>query len=280
MDDDPQGVAAHYRGDDLVRRLQAALTAIAPGHAPLAPRQLTAFDQFHVRGLAATADLAALCAIGPGDRVLDIGAGVGGPARWLAQRCGCRVVGIDLSAEFVDAARYLTQRTGQGGQVSFRRGDALATGFESASFDVVLLQHVAMNIRDRAALYREIRRVLRPGGRFATHDVVRAGGGERYPLPWAREPAASFLLDARATCAAIEAAGLRRSRQRDDTPAALAWASTLLSGDAPRAPGLDVIMGDDFPLLARNLAHALQQERLGVLMAVFDATGSSNPAPR
>ena len=137
--------------------------------------------------------------------VLDVGSGVGGPARFLAATYGCRVTGVDLSEPFVDAARYLTGRTGQSGQVSFEIANALELPFDDGRFDVVLLQHVAMNISDRARLYREIRRVLKSGGRFATFDVVLNGGEPHYPVPWARTSATSFLLTAAATREAIEA---------------------------------------------------------------------------
>ena len=109
--------------------------------------------------------------------VLDVGSGVGGPARFLAATYGCRVTGIDLSEPFVEAARYLTQRTGQSERVLFEAASALDLPFDDGQFDVVLLQHVAMNISDGARL-REIRRVLKPGGKFATFDVVLNGEAE------------------------------------------------------------------------------------------------------
>lgn len=261
----------HYRAGGLRARLQAALTALAPAGQLPTPQQLRAIDQFHVRGLAATADLATLARPGRGESVLDIGCGVGGPARWLAANFGCRVTGVDLSEDFVDAARYLSECTGQQGDVSFRCASALELPFDDASFDLALLQNVAMNIGERARLYRQVRRVLRHGGRFATFDVVRAEGQPHYPLPWARDPQSSFLLDAHATRAAIEAAGLRTLEWRDDTPAAVAWARQLLAAGKPASPGLELVMGADFPQLAANLARSLVEARLGVVMAVFEA---------
>ncbi len=140
-------------------------------------------DQFHTRGHAATADLAELAGIGPADRVLDLGCGIGGPARLIAERRGYRVVGVDLSEDLVESTRYLSQRTGRQERVEFHGGSALALDFIDASFDIVLLQHVAMNIADRAGLYREIRRLLVPDGRFATYDAVRGVGEPRYSDP-------------------------------------------------------------------------------------------------
>jgi sarcosine/dimethylglycine N-methyltransferase len=182
----------HYRATGLTDRLKMALAAFGPEGLRLTPQQLGAIDQFHTRGLAATAELAELAGITAEMSVLDAGAGVGGPARFLAATYGCRVTGIDLSEPFVDAARYLTERTGQGGQVSFQTASALELPFGDGLFDAVLLQHVAMNIADRPRLYREIRRVLKPGGRFATFDVVLNGGDPHYPVPWAQTPARAF----------------------------------------------------------------------------------------
>src|SRR5262245_4710976 len=227
MTDVIDGVRDHYRATGLTERLKTALLALGPEDLPLTPEQLGALDQFHTRGLAATAELAELAGISADTSVLDVGSGVGGPARFLAATYGCRVTGVDLSEPFVDAARYLTARTGQSGQVSFQAGSALALPFDDGLFDVVLLQHVAMNIADRARLYREIRRVLKRGGRFATFDVVSISGEPHYPVPWARTPATSFLLTAAATREAIEPAGFRSLAWQDDTEAAKAWISQL-----------------------------------------------------
>src|SRR6516165_6093893 len=165
MTDVLDGVRDHYRATGLTERLKTALTALGPTEQRLTPQQLAALDQFHTRGLAATAELATLAGITTDTSVLDVGSGVGGPARFLAATYGCRVTGVDLSEPFVEAARYLTGRTGQTGRVSFQTASALELPFEEGSFDAVLLQHVAMNIADRPLLYRETRRVLKQGGR-------------------------------------------------------------------------------------------------------------------
>ena len=272
MTNSPQAPDSPYRPAGLRARLERALARLAPDGQTPAPRQLGALDQFHTRGLAATRELAELAGIAADHAVLDVGSGLGGPARYVAASCGCRVIGVDLSEEFVEAARYLSARTAQAAQVEFRCASALALPFDDASFDRVLLQHVAMNIAQRAELYREMRRVLAPGGRLAVHDVVRAGGEPLYPLPWARSPGHSFLLDATATRDAVEAAGFRTLAWRDDTPTAIDWAKRLpQAAGAPPAPGLAEVMGEDFPQRAANLARSLLQRRVGVLMAVFEA---------
>jgi SAM-dependent methyltransferase len=265
------GVRDHYRATGLAERLKTALAALGPVDRQLTPQQLAALDQFHTRGLAATAELGKLAGVTAGMSVLDIGSGIGGPARFLAATCGCQVTGVDLSEPFVDAARYLTERTGQRGQVSFETASALELPFDTGRFDVALLQHVAMNISDRSRLYREIRRVLKSGGRLAIFDVVLNGGEPHYPVPWARTPATSFLLTADATRAAIEPAGFRTLAWHDDTEAAKAWIAQLRASGPLPSPNLGVVMGPDFAQLAANLGRNLMEGRLGILTAVFEA---------
>ena len=271
MTDVLDGVRDHYRAIGLTERLKTALPALGPEDQRLTPEQLGALDQFHTRGLAATADLAKLVGITAEMSVLDVGSGVGGPARFLAANYNCRVTGVDLSEPFVDAARYLTERTGQSGQVSFQTASALELPFDDGRFNVVLLQHVAMNISDRARLYREIRRVVKSGGRFATFDVVLNNGEPHYPLPWARTPATSFLLKATATREAIESSGFRTLTWQDDTEPAKAWMALLRASGPPPSPNLGVVMGPDFAQLAANLGRNLMEGRLGILTAVFEA---------
>ena len=274
MTDVLDGVRDHYGATGLTERLKTALMALGPEDQRLTPEQLGALDQFHTRGLAATAELAELAGITADMSVLDVGSGVGGPARFLAATHGCRVIGLDLSEPFVDAARYLTERTGQGGQVSFETGGALELPFDDGRFDAVLLQHVAMNIPDRARLYREIRRALKRGGRFATFDVVSTGGEPYYPVPWARTPATSSLLTAAATREAIEPAGFRALAWQDDTEAAKAWFAQLREFGPPPPPNLGTLMGPDTAQLAANLGRSLMEGRLGILTAVFEAAST------
>jgi len=271
MTDVFDGVRDHYRATGLTERLKTALTALGPEDQRLTPQQLGALDHFHTRGLAATAELANLAGIAADMSVLDVGSGVGGPARFLAATYGCRVTGVDLSEPFVDAARYLTERTGQSGQVSFQTASALELPFDDGRFNVVMLQHVAMNIPDRARLYREIRRTLKSGGRFATFDVVLNGGEPHYPLPWARTPATSFLLPAAATREAIEAAGFHTLAWQDDTEAAKTWFGQMRASGPPPSPNLGVVMGPDIVQLSAILGRNLMEGRLGILTAVFEA---------
>jgi ubiquinone/menaquinone biosynthesis C-methylase UbiE len=264
-------VRDHYDAAGLTERLKTALASLAPAGQRLTPAQLASLDHFHTRGAEATIEIGRLAGIIAAASVLDIGSGIGGPARLLATAHGCRITGIDLSPSFVDAAQYLTERTGQSDRVSFQTGSALALPFADSQFDVALLQHVAMNIADRATLYREIRRVLKPGGRFATFDVVIKAGSPHYPVPWARTAASSFLLSAEATRQAIEEAGFRTLTLQDDTEAAKAWFARLRE-TGPPSLNLGLVMGPNFLQLTTNLARSLMEGRLGIMTALFEAT--------
>src|SRR5215469_3459934 len=130
MEDVLDGVREHYRATGLTERLKTALATFGPEGQRLTPQQLAAVDQFHTRGLAATAELARLADIAAGMRVLDVGSGIGGPARFLAATYGCHVTGVDLSESFVEAARYLTERSGQSDRVLFKAASALGLPFD------------------------------------------------------------------------------------------------------------------------------------------------------
>ena len=270
MTDATDRVRAHYDGPDLVDRIKAAVSPIASEDQPLTVAQLAMLDQFHTRGVLATAELAGAAGLKAGDEVLDIGCGIGGPARYLASMFGCNVTGVDLSPSFVEAAEYLTARCGLADRVTFNVGDALHLPSDDGAFNTVFLQHVAMNIADRPALYTGVRRVLKPGGRFATYDLVLKDGGVIYPAPWARDPTTSFLLTADDTRKALEAAGFSITFWRDDTQTAIDWFNAIAANPQPSGGlNLGVVMGAGFPSITGNLGRNIREGRLGVLSAVL-----------
>jgi ubiquinone/menaquinone biosynthesis C-methylase UbiE len=201
--------------------------------------------------------------------VLDVGCGIGGPARYLAATFACKVTGVDLSPGFIDAANYLTARSAMSDRVAFQVGDALNLPFEDAAFNTVFLQHVAMNIEHRTTLYAEVRRILTPGGRFATYDVVLRNGDVVYPVPWADDASTSFLLKEGETRARLERAGFKIALWRDDTQTALDWFTAAMGNSTPGALNLGVVMGPDFQAKTGNLARNIRENRLGVLSAVL-----------
>jgi SAM-dependent methyltransferase len=269
MTDTKTKVRAHYNPTNLTERIRSALAAITPEEQTLTVSQLAPIDQFHIRGVFATAELATAAGITPSTRVLDLGCGIGGPARYFAATFRCKVTGVDLSPAFIDAAMYLTARSELSDRVSFQVGDALHLPFEDASFDAVFLQHVAMNIEDRPALYAEARRVLTPGGQFVTYDLVLRDGNVVFPVPWARDASTSFLLTEADTRTALEQAGFKVTLWQDDTQTALDWFKAARTSSPPSGLNLGVVMGPDFAAATGNLARNLGENRLGLLSAVL-----------
>ena len=269
MTDTISKVREHYSADGLTDRIKAALATVTPETEALTVAQLAPLDQFHTRGSLATAELARAARLDASTRVLDLGCGIGGPARYLAATFGCRVTGIDLSPAFIDAATWLTARCGLSDRVTFQVGNALHLPSEEAAFDAVFLQHVAMNIEDRGALYAEVRRILAPAGRFVTYDLVLRNGDVLYPVPWARDASASFLLTENHTRTALDEAGYKTVLWRDDTQVALDWFKTIIGAQPSSEPNLGLVMGPDFSAMTGNLARNLRENRLGVLSAVL-----------
>lgn len=269
-------VLKHYGTEPLWDRVQAALELAGLDTDGVDWSAFAPLDEFHTRGLVATRELAQELEPGAGDTVLDVGSGLGGPARLLAAEYGCDVTGVDLSAEFVAVASKLTERAGLVDQVRFLQGDATQLPFSDGAFDHAWTQHVAMNIADRRRLYEGIRRVLAPGGRFAIHDVVAADGEPlRFPVPWSRTPETSFLLTAPETRAALSEAGFEEVSFLDQTKVSTDWfatRTTATSAEETVTPvGLPVVMGADFPEMAANLAENLARGRVGVIQLVVRA---------
>ena len=237
----------------------------------LAPSDLAPFENLHVRGRAATRDLAKLADLRPGTHVLHVGCGIGGPARTLAVEYGCHVTGVDIAESYVDAGRLLNERVGLDDAVSLHVGNALDLSYADASFDVVWMQHVGMYVSDKTPLYHEARRVLRPRGKLAMHEIVAGGvSPPYYPTPWASDPSTSFLISPDRMKATLVECGFLQVEWRDDTPDSIEWARKPVASSGPDglSDALDALLGPDYRERIKNVRLNLIEGRIEVVQAV------------
>ncbi|MCX7143013.1 MAG: class I SAM-dependent methyltransferase, partial [Proteobacteria bacterium] len=235
-----QAVAQHYAHGSLEESILNALAAAGKDVNRLTPKDLAPVDEFHVGGRLATVAFAEQFALRPGMRLLDIGCGIGGAARYFASEHGCQVTGIDLSAEYAAVANALAARVGLSERVSCRQGSALALPFEPGSFDGAYMFHVGMNIEDKAKLFREVRRVLTPAGVFGIYDVMRLAAGDlHYPVPWTGSADVSFVEDAASYRKLLAAEGFEVVKERSRRDFALeVFAQMRAKGAAGGPPPL------------------------------------------
>ena len=268
MSDGIARVVNEYWGrENLGQTILDALAAAGKDLDALTIDDTAAADQFHGGGKGATLRLARLAGLSPGMRVLDVGGGLGGPARTLAVEFGCDVTGLDLTESYVHAASLLTDRLRLGDRVRHRVGNALALPFDDGAFDVVWTQNSGMNITDKESLYAGFHRILRPGGLLAIQEPM-AGPVQPpiFPQMWAREPAQSFLRTPTEMRALIERAGFR-VRAWDDVTA-----ETAGSGPGAAVPAHSIqrlVMGEALETITRAGQLNREEGRIVMVQAVF-----------
>lgn len=255
------GVRSHYSVAGVAARALAALAAQGIGQP--APPDLAPVDQLHTGGIRATRELASLLELGPGDRILDLGCGLGGPARCIASERGCTVVAVDLVFGLLREARVLTSTCGLLDRVQLVAGTALRLPFRDESFDAVFTQHVVMNVADRLGFWREAARVLRPGGRFGSFDIVRGPNPAplTFPLPWASRAEISFVITPEETRVSMEEAGFEIERWEQPEPPPVS---------VPAGRGLDqrMALGEDIGERIANVGAAYADGRLALLRVI------------
>ena len=260
-------VAAHYAGrGELAKAIADSLVAAGRRLEGLTTTDLATVDEFHIRGRQATLELGKRMKLDNGSSVLDIGSGLGGPARTLAEAYGCKVTGIDLTPAFCDAATVMSGWVGLDDRVSYIQGDATDLPFEDDQFDAAMTIHVAMNIRAKDAVYAAAKRVVKPGGIFAVYDVLQGEGGDvLFPVPWAREPSISHLAKPTEMEGLLTEAGFRINEVDDSTEESQAWFEAMtkrMAESGPPAVTFQSFLGGDFPEMVRNQVRNLADRRI------------------
>ena len=266
------GLETHYSAHDIEARILAALRAAGLNPAQrLLPEQMAALDHFHTGGLRASRELLELAQIRAEDRVLDIGAGLAGPARMLASTLGCRVDCLEMSPDFCAGAVLLNRLTGLEDRIEVHRGSALELPFPDDSFDVVWMQNVGMNIADKRKLYAEIYRVLKSGGRFAFQEMAAGKVATScYPLPWATDPTDNFLVSVEEMRSLLGQSGFVAELLEDTSDAHLGGTTANATPAAAGQLGLSVYV-DNLAQKAANARRSLEEGQIRLVRGVFRA---------
>lgn len=259
-------IETHYGGSgDLLDQIRRGLQAAGKDIDNVTAADLATMDEFHIRGREATLELAERMELSPDCHVLDMGSGLGGPARTVADAYGCKVTGVDLTRVFCDTAGVLSDWLGLSDKVRFVHGDATDLPFESATFDAVMTIHTAMNVPAKDVFYASARRVLKPGGVFAVYDVVQGEGGPvLFPVPWARDDSTSSLATPEEMRALLAAAGFEIEDEIDSSDESLEWfrkVTARIAESGPPPVNAGFFLGDEFSRMAGNQVRNLEERR-------------------
>lgn len=267
---DHSSVSDHYSSGSLFDRLSAMLKEDGVDTGRLTVRDLAPYDQFHSRGIEATEELADMLDSAGDDHLLDVGSGFGGPARYMAERFGCRVTGIDLTPEFCDVARRLNELVGLRDRIAIEQGNAQEMPFTDGAFDAAYSMNVSMNIADKAAFYAELNRVLKPGGRLVLAEIAQGPSAQvEFPTPWARTPETSFLNTPDETRVGLEAAGFTVDEMRDTVREVLEFGARsralVEQGGKPPQRAVSLVHGE---LAEKAMSNTAKGVKTGALVPV------------
>lgn len=269
-----QSVNQHYGRKDLDKAILDSFRADGKDINTLSCEELSPIDQFHSRGKESTLELAKLAKVNKGLRILDIGGGLGGPARTLASEFGCQVTVLDLTKEYCRVGEMLTSLTDLTSLVSFEHGSALEIPFPDESFDLVWTQHSTMNISNKDRLYDEIHRVLAAKGRLAMHEILAGPNAPiQYPVPWASDSNLSFLLHPDEMRLLITKHRFNEVEWHDVSKESLDWfkeRAATSPGEARNQVGLHLLLANSSKEPFRNQVLNLKEDRVAIVEALFE----------
>lgn len=272
-----KSVSDHWASDDVYARIIAAMTSAGLTPETATVETLAPVDHLHARGLAATVELADALPVRATDHLIDIGCGLGGPARYFAKRFGCKVTGLDITAPFVEAADKLTALLAMQGQVDVRLGDGHRLPFGAGTFDGGYAQHVTMNVADRDGFYGEAFRVLKPGAFFAlTEHGLGPKGSPHFPVPWSEDGSGSYLVPPDETVSALVRAGFTGVLVTDTGPGYLAGykrAMELRAKGALPAFGVHILLGEQAAIKGQNAARNIEEGRTHPIQVICRRPG-------
>ncbi len=262
---DAQSISDHWAKGDVFAKILEAMQSVGIDPETVTIEQLSPVDHFHARGFPATVELADTLPIEAGQHLIDIGCGIGGPARYFAQRFGCKVDGLDITEPFVNAGNQLSQLVGMQEQVKIVQGDGQKLPYADERFDGGYAQHVTMNVPDRAAFFNEACRVLKPGAFFALTEHGLGEVGEPYhPVPWSEDGNGAYLMRPTETVAMLESAGFADIAVTDSGEKYLqGYLKAMELADKGEVPifGVHILLGKLAPQIVRNAARNIEERR-------------------
>lgn len=266
-----EAINAQYGEADLGKKICEILDNKDLDVEKLLPEILAPIEELHLHGRAATIDLAKEVGLNEKMKVLDIGCGIGGPARTLALEFGCHVIGIDLSKEYCNAAELINNKLGLNKNIEIQHANALDMPFDNAEFDVVFMQHVLMNIENKQQLLSQIKRVIRPKGSLAHYTICEGSVSPiNFPVIWANNPDISFLLTPSELCQLIINNGFKVLSWMDYT-------NIILEGmqkerHKPQQISIDLLFSitENFIPKIKNVTRNLKEGRMVVIHGVFE----------
>lgn len=260
-------VAEHYSHGNLIGAIEAAISSMGKTTDQLSIDDLGPVDEFHIGGRVATENLLGQLKFTASDHVLDLGCGLGGASRFIADKFHARVTGVDLTQEFIDTGNKLNHWLGLNNQISLQQGSILSLPFEDESFDGALMLHVGMNIDDKDALFKEAYRVLKPGSRFGIYDIMKTGDGNlTYPVPWATEQSTSRLASSDQYQQALQQAGFKTGEINNRREFGLEFFKQMKAKNeangGPPPLGLHTLMQASTPIKLKNMVENIAAENI------------------